>query len=329
MLVRCAIFLLLFFFPCQGLFISGCAAQPNLSNARNSFIAVRKRADYVFPGQTAEKAIRKSSVVIVKRIKRADYEGDRAALKQLYADLAPFGDDKKIGANVHYWRGFAMWRRAFNGTTASSEELEEDLTSAAKEFERAIQKDPDFVDAKIGAASCWQNIAALYYVGKDLPHAREYMESSFPLLKEAEAAQPNNPRLLWVLGAYRFYNPPERGGGQAFAIETYEKGLRAARQQASRTHDILKPSWGEPELLMSLAFSNLNRTNPDLTAAEQQAEHALTLVPYWHYVRDLLLPQIRDAKKTRDDLYRKKLIISGRLDSHAGCIRNASDCRLV
>jgi len=75
MLVRCAIFLLLFFFPCQGLFISEGAAQPNLSNARNSFIAVRKPADYVFTGQAEERAIRKSSVVIVKSIQRADYEG--------------------------------------------------------------------------------------------------------------------------------------------------------------------------------------------------------------------------------------------------------------
>src|SRR6266516_1131143 len=74
MLVRRAIFSLLFFSPCQGLFINECATQPILSNPRNSFIAVRKPADYVFTGQAEEKAIRKSSVVIVKRIQRADYD---------------------------------------------------------------------------------------------------------------------------------------------------------------------------------------------------------------------------------------------------------------
>jgi len=50
------------------------------------------------------------------------------------------------------------------------------------------------------------------------------------------------------------------------------------------------------ELLMSLAWSNLNRTTPDLTAAEQYAEAALKLVPYWHYLRDILMPQIRAAQ---------------------------------
>jgi hypothetical protein len=47
---------------------------------------------------------------------------------------------------------------------------------------------------------------------------------------------------------------------------------------------------------MSLAWSNLNRTAPDLAAADQYAHQALQLVPYWHYVRDILLPQIQAAK---------------------------------
>src|SRR5580658_3570315 len=47
---------------------------------------------------------------------------------------------------------------------------------------------------------------------------------------------------------------------------------------------------------MSLAWSNLNRTMPDLSAAEQDAQAALKLVPYWHYVRDILMPQIRAAQ---------------------------------
>jgi hypothetical protein len=48
---------------------------------------------------------------------------------------------------------------------------------------------------------------------------------------------------------------------------------------------------------MNLAYSNLNRSTPDLDAAERYAQSALKLVPYWHYVRDILLPQIQQAKK--------------------------------
>ena len=65
--------------------------------------------------------------------------------------------------------------------------------------------------------------------------------------------------------------------------------------------DPLEPSWGEPELLMSLAWSNLNRTAPDLDAAEKNADAALRLVPCWHYLKDMLLPQIREAQEKRKD----------------------------
>jgi hypothetical protein len=72
--------------------------------------------------------------------------------------------------------------------------------------------------------------------------------------------------------------------------------LEAVRNQKGNASDPLEPSWGEPELLMSLAWSNLNRTTPDLNAAEQDAQAALKIVPYWHYVRDILMPQIRAAQ---------------------------------
>lgn len=59
------------------------------------------------------------------------------------------------------------------------------------------------------------------------------------------------------------------------------------------------PAWGEPELLMSLAWTHLNRSTPDLAAAEQNAQAALALVPYWNYVKDILLSQIAAAKAKR------------------------------
>jgi tetratricopeptide (TPR) repeat protein len=245
---------------------------------------------------------RTSAAKIVTQIQRADYEGDRPALKRLYDELAPFADDKAIGAKVRYWRGFAMWRRAFNGfnVSVSQTELEQDLDAALTEFKAAMAVDPAFADAKSAAASCLQNISYIYLTRKDAARSRELLIESIPLLQQAEATEPENPRVLWVLGPSRWYTPPERGGGQAIAIETYEKGLRAAHQHKSQSKDVLTPSWGEPELLMNLAWSNLNKTTPDLDAAQKYAEQALALVPYWQYVRDMLLPQIREAKKKKE-----------------------------
>src|SRR5258708_23905817 len=94
-----------------------------------------------------------------------------------------------------------------------------------------------------------------------------------------------------------YWNKTEAwGGAEDKAMEVCEKVAEALRTNKNTTNDPLEPSWGEPELLMNLAWSNLNRTTPDLKDAEKYAQTALALVPCWHYVRDILMQQIRDAK---------------------------------
>jgi hypothetical protein len=233
---------------------------------------------------------------IVAQIQKADYEGNRVALQQSYANLEPFTADEKLASRVRYWRGFALWRRAINGfnDSADPKDLERDLTQAIAEFKESAAKDPAFVDAMAGTISCLGNL--VYLSQGNAVRVQELIAQSSPLVKAAKAADPDNPRLLWVLGPILWNLPPERGGGQDKALEGYQKGLQAARKLKEAHNDPLEPSWGEPELLMSLAWSNLNRSKPDVTAAEQNARSALALVPYWHYIRDILLPQIAVAK---------------------------------
>jgi hypothetical protein len=245
---------------------------------------------------TPAQEARQSVTPIVAKIQRADYEGDRAALARLHAELAPFVADRELGARVLYWRGFALWRRALNGFNdgVDRKELGEDLTQCVREFREALARDPAFVDAKVGAGSCLINNSFLNLNTNDA-RASELFADARGILEEAFAAAPDNPRLLWVRGANQWFGTPERGGGQTVALATYERGLDLARRQKGRGTDSLEPTWGEPELLMNLAFANLNRATPDLAAAERNAESALALVPHWHYVRDILLPQIRKA----------------------------------
>jgi uncharacterized protein YciI len=241
-----------------------------------------------------------SIIRIVTQIQQADFEGDRPALKRLHDELTPIPGDNKLASRSLYWRGFALWRRAINGfnETPTPKDLEEDLRQAVTDFKDAIARDPAFVEPKIGAGSSLGYL--MYLHRKDPSVVQELFEQSSPLLKEAMATAPDNPRLLWVLGPIRWSSPPERGGGQDKAFEIYNKGLEAVRNHKRDVVDRLEPSWGEPELLMSLAWSNLNRTTPDLKAADQYAQSALKLVPYWHYVRDILMPQIQAAQAKAD-----------------------------
>ena len=243
------------------------------------------------PSATSAETPRAAVARIAARVRRADYEGDRPQLAKLYEAMAPYTEGP-LASRARYWRGFAMWRRALNGFNDKAEpaELASDLKRGIEEFDAASSADPRFTDAKIGAASCWVNLSFL----QSGPERTQGYAKHNELLSEARKAEPANPRLAWVMGATQFYTPPQFGGGQTKAIETYEAGLVSARQE--RVTDGLDPAWGEPELLMNLAFANLNRSQPDLAAADRYAQAALKLVPHWHYIRDILIPQIRAAQ---------------------------------
>ena len=234
---------------------------------------------------------------IVGRIRKADYEGDRKALASLAGEMAPYSEKGALASRARYWRGFALWRRALNGfneTDSDPKDLQRDLMAAIRDFTEAA-KDPRLAgDAKSAAAACSWNL--LYLNREDAELRQGYLKEGVRLIEEAKKAAPDNPRVLWVVGGGEWYVPVERGGGQAKAIETYERGLALARKQKGSATDPLEPSWGEPELHMNIAWSDLNRATPDLAAAESNARAALAIVPSWHYVKDILLPQILEAK---------------------------------
>jgi hypothetical protein len=243
-------------------------------------------------GGTPNDASQDRTVRLVAEIRRADYEADRSALARLHGELAADPGGGPLAARVLYWRGFAMWRRALNGfnDNAGKPELMEDLKAGIADFEASLRSDPNFTDAKIALASCSVNLSFL----SSGPERMAGYRRQWDLLGEAQKESPDNPRLAWVLGAAQFYAPPPQGG-QEKAIQTYTAGLESARRE--RAAGPLDPTWGEPELLMNLAFANLNRKEPDLDAADRFAREALAKVPSWHYVRDVLIPQIAEARK--------------------------------
>ena len=244
----------------------------------------------------SDKSVRESMALIVSRIQHADYEGSQLGMQKAYDDLAPFLENPTLVSQARYWRGFAMWRRAVNGFNdgIEAEELETDLQQALNEFQEATAKNPGLVEAKVGRISCLGYLA--FMNRQDQSRAREFVSQVLPVVAEVKQVAPDNPRFLWVLGPILWNTPAERGGGQEKAIENYERGLALFEKMKIANTDPLEPSWGRPELMMNLAYSHLNKSAPDIEAAELYARSALALVPYWHYVRDILLKQILEAK---------------------------------
>ncbi len=142
---------------------------------------------------------------------------------------------------------------------------------------------------------CWGNL--LYVVGKDEVRRKAILDEALPGLKWLMENAGDNPRALWIKGGYEFYQasaPPPRGGDFGKAAATLRHGLACAWREAASAPNRppWAPAWGGPENLMNLAYLYSHIPKPERAAALAYAEGAVTAVPEWHYVRDVLLPQI-------------------------------------
>ncbi len=230
---------------------------------------------------------------LVAEVRSADYRGDRAALARLDAHLAEV-DATALAEYRDYWRGFARWRRALNGfnETPTPPDLASDLESAVAHFRASLERRPDWIEARLALVGCWGNLT--YLAGGDLEKKKPLLAELIPAYKWLEANGRDNPRALWIIGGMQFAAPPPYGGDLVKATATLRRGLELAWQEAASgaAAPAWVPTWGGPENLMNLAWMYSHAATPDRAAALAYAEGAVTAVPEWHYVRDVLLPQI-------------------------------------
>jgi len=248
-------------------------------------------SEYPPPSAASETLARRMRETI-----RADYRGQTDRLLELHAAMARDTADTEFGRWAHYWRGFARWRRAMNllNENPKSTEALDDLRVAARDFARAEAWPELAADARAARAACILSLGAM---SGNPDSIRAAIRDFGPLIHAAVEAEPDNPRVLWVQSGSLFYAPVSRGGGPDAAIRVMERGLERARAEAGRTVHELAPRWGEAESHMNLAWAWSSRPDPDLTRADQYAREALRLVPDWHYVRDILVPKIREARR--------------------------------
>jgi uncharacterized protein YciI len=246
--------------------------------------------------KTSLKLLRDFIIRIVTQIQRADYEGDRPALKRLHDELAPIPEDNRLASRVLYWRGFSLWRKAINGFNESPTptDLEVDLTQAVTDFKDSLARDPAFMEPKIGAGSCLGYL--MYLSRKDPARVQELLQQSSPLLKEAMATAPDNPRLLWVVGPIRWSSPPERGGVRTRRFKFTTKDWKQSATISATWLIRWSPHGENPSCWWVSRGRIWIEPRRIWNAAEQNAQAALKLAPYWHYVRDILIPQIRAAQ---------------------------------
>lgn len=231
---------------------------------------------------------------LVAEVRSADYRGDRAALARLDEELGRLPDGS-LSDYRDYWRGFALWRRALNGFNEkpTPDDLAADVQGAIARFKSALTSHPDWIEAKLALVGCWGNL--IYLTGSDAERKKAILEEAGPTFRFIMGNAGDNPRALWIKGGMEMAAPPPVGGDYARAAETLRHGVACAWRESLASADTPAwvPTWGGPENLMNLAWAySKDPKNPDRAAALAYADGALVAVPQWHYVRDVMLPQI-------------------------------------
>ncbi len=237
--------------------------------------------------------VERKLVSIKADVMSADYRADLPELASLRLRAAALSDDRNFGYLADYWSGFASWRTILNGTGTkmTRDEAKSHLEHAVADFESSIRKKNDFADGYAAAAAVHGWLAAYNSANPAAMNAE--IENYKRLLNRALELEPANPRVLWIQAVPYRVMPPERGGNLDRAIELYHKMVE---NSGPLTPQSPLPDWGKVEGLMSLASAHISKPSPDVNAAEEEARAALQLQPDWHYVRDILIPQI-DAKR--------------------------------
>lgn len=260
-------------------------------------LALAVAASVVAPGAAPETTLSE----LVRAVRAADYRGAREDLERLAVALERPGDPG-LEAYRHYWRGFAWWRRALNGfnETPPPADLETDLRACLASFRAALEREPEWIEPRIGLVGCW---SALLYVPPASGARREaILKEALPVLREVDARGASNPRALWLDGGSQIGAPPPRGGDLQKAAATFHRGLQAALDEQRSTPEgepAWIPRWGGAENLMSLAYLHTHTAIADRAVALAYAEGALLAAPEWHYLRDVLWPQITALPERR------------------------------
>jgi hypothetical protein len=234
---------------------------------------------------------------LARAVLSADYRGNRPELLFLDGELAKLPDGP-LSEYRDYWRGFARWRRAMNGfnETPMPGDLQADVEGAIARFRAALERHPDWIEARLALAGCWGNL--IYVAGKDEGKRKAILEEASPTFRWVMEYTGDNPRALWIRGGYELWAAnnaqPPKVPDFGKPVETFRQALEGARKEALANPDAPAwvPTWGGPENLMNLAYYYSKGPKPDREAAIAYAQGALVSVPQWHYVGDVLLPQI-------------------------------------
>ena len=184
-----------------------------------------------------------SATRIIAQIKRADYEGDRAAAQRLPRRTRPPSENKIIASSVLYWRRFRALAPCHQRLQRDpdSEGLGRRLKRRDLRFQRLPR--PESPPSSSPRSQRFPPRLPMYLNMKDLSRVQELIQQSSPLLQRSHGQPIPTTHVHCGCSADPLVEPPERGGGRQ-SLRSLQPRPRIIRKGSTSRSGT---SWGEPD----------------------------------------------------------------------------------
>ncbi len=221
----------------------------------------------------------------------ANYRNDQAGLRSAIAALQPVTKAANESADAHYYLSWTYW--ALTASQVQEKDMAGGLESAKLALDHARvgltsrDKDPEFHTALANA---------LIVVGiLDRSQFKQVFAELADVRAKALELGPANPRVVIMDAGIIFNTPVEAGGNPERGIARWQEALKLFEAEANtKAVDPLAPRWGHALAYGWMATLYLRLTPPQKDKAREAAETALAMRPDFWWVRDQVLPQLRE-----------------------------------
>ena len=223
----------------------------------------------------------------------ANARNDADGMTRALATFERLSADDATAALPAYYAAWTAWSLAGSHYQAGDMgAARAAVETAVRHARRGLALRPDAVEFQTMAANAMIGLAVI-----DSTKFQALVPEIAAARKKALELGPRNPRAVMMDAGMIFNIPPERGGSQEKGIARFLEALALFDEEAaSPPADDLQPRWGRDLAHGWLAAMYLRLTPPAIDKARAEAEKALSLRPDFWYLKEVVLPKIKDAR---------------------------------
>lgn len=221
----------------------------------------------------------------------ANFRNDQTGLRSAIAALQPLVSDADVGAYANYYLSWTYW--ALAASQVEAKDVPGAIASGTLSAEHARrglavrERDPEFLTALVNGLIV---VAVL-----DKAQFQAAAAEIRPVRKKALELGAANPRVVMMDAGMLFNNPPSVGGGQDKGLARWKEALTLFEVESKMTAaDPIAPRWGHALAHGWLASMYLALTPPQKENARIAAETSLRMRPDFWWVRERVLPRLRE-----------------------------------